>query len=58
MKKPESASFNDQQILDNQRVRHAVRRYYASVADPTKIVDGFPKKRGSAVADAHLDEAA
>ena len=58
MKKPESASCNDQHILDNQRVRHAVRRYYASVADPTKIVDGFPKKRDSAAAEARLDEAA
>jgi hypothetical protein len=53
-----SNSGQDQQIIDNQQMRLAVRRYYASPVHPTKIVDGLPKKRGAAVAEAILDEAA
>ena len=53
-----SDSSKDQQVIDNQQARLAVRRYYASAVDPTKIVDGFPKKRGSAAAEPRLDEAA
>jgi hypothetical protein len=58
VKKPESASFYDQEILDNQRIRRAVRRYYATAADPTKIVDGLPRARDTAVAVTRLDDAA
>jgi hypothetical protein len=53
-----SNSGTDQQIIDNRQARLAVRRYYASAVDPTKIVDGFPKKRGLAADEARLDEAA
>ena len=58
MKNRKSDSFQDQQIIDNQQARLAVRRYYASAVDPTKIVDGLPKKPASVAAVALLDEAA
>ncbi len=58
MKNRKSDSFQDQQIIDNQQARLAVRRYYASAVDPTKIVDGFPKKLASVAAVALFDEAA
>jgi len=50
-------SRQDQQVIDNRQARLAVQRYYASAVDPTKIVDGFPKKQGSPAA-VLLDEAA
>jgi hypothetical protein len=53
-----SDSHNDQQVIDNRQSRLAVQRYYASAVHPTKIVDGLPRKRGSAAADALFDEAA
>jgi hypothetical protein len=53
-----SDSRQDQQIIDNRQSRLAVQRYYASAIHPTKIVDGLPKKRGSAEAGPLLNEAA
>jgi hypothetical protein len=58
VKNRKSDSCKDQQAIDNQQARLAVRRYYASAVHPTKIVDGLPKKHGSASAEARLDEAA
>ncbi len=56
MKNRKSDSGKDQQLIDNRQSRLAVQRYYASAVHPTKIVDGLPKARGSAVA--LLEEAA
>jgi hypothetical protein len=53
-----SDSSKDQHAIDNQQARLAVRRHYASAVDPTKIVDGLPKKRGSAAVGTLLNEAA
>jgi hypothetical protein len=53
-----SNSGKDQHIIDNQQARLAVRLYYANAVDPTKIVDGLPKRRSSAAAVALFDEAA
>jgi hypothetical protein len=58
MKNRKSDSRLDQQAIDNRQARLAVRRYYASAVHPTKIVDGLPKKRGSAASEALFDEAA
>jgi hypothetical protein len=58
VKNRKSDSFQDQQVIDNRQARLAVQRYYASAVDPTKIVDGFPKKRASAPVEVRLDAAA
>jgi hypothetical protein len=58
VKNRKSDFSKDQQAIDNERARLAVRRYYASTVDPTKIVDGLPKKRGSAASEPIFDEAA
>jgi hypothetical protein len=58
VKNRKSDSRQDQQAIDNQQARLAVRRYYASAVDPTKIVDGLPKKRRSVASESLFDEAA
>lgn len=48
----------DQEAIDIQLVRLAVRRYYASAVNTTRIVDGLPKKRDPATPESFLEDAA